>query len=234
MQSIPLSISSCIQNPISIGRNKSVGVNNIFKYYMIYPTIYNIPFSYTKINPSVLQNINNIIYTDIISFRDGLFKQSVEYNKDASKNNLPYLQYISKSNYKLGFNKNYILSIPLLLHGYLGENKSSYEILYNYNYNLATGNKISLSDLFKPDIDYKKLINDYIKSIIANNPDKYYPNTIENIEITDAQSFYLLDKGIVIYFGQDEITPYEQGIPQFIIPFKDFSDYIKDIYLCNN
>ena len=107
----------------------------------------------------------------------------------------------------------------------------NYNELYNYNFDLLTGQKITLKDVFNPNVNYIKLITDYTKYKINQNKTLYYDNVF--IEITEDQAFYLTDNSIVIYFDVDSIADKSLGIPKFKMEFKKFMPYINPKFYCS-
>ena len=134
------------------------------------------------------------------------------------------------SNYDITFNKNQVISLILSLTA-LDNNNPQYNDLYNYNIDLLTGNQILLKDIFRPNVDYLKLVSDFVNFKINQNPTFYYPDA--SVDIPEDQSFYLTDQGIVIYFGLDEISPAANDIPKFLMEFSNFESYIKPRFYCN-
>jgi hypothetical protein len=166
----------------------------------------------------------------VYAFKDGILEEQNEHNSIAVENNLPYQKYKVISNYATTFNKNHILSTIVNLTGFDRSNGDLYNELYNYNIDLLTGNTLFIKDIFTPNIDYLKLIKDYINYKINQNKDLYYDNV--DIEITEDQAFYIEDNGVVIYFGLDEIAPSESGIVKFRISFTKFAPYINPRFFC--
>ena len=115
--------------------------------------------------------------------------------------------------------------------GFASEGGPEYNDLYNYNFDLLTGNRIYLKDIFNKNVDYLKVITDYINYKVNQNKDNYYSDA--NINVPDDQAFYLTDDGILIYFGVDEIAPESFGIPKFKMEFSKFAPYINPRFYCN-
>ena len=89
---------------------------------------------------------------------------------------------------------------------------------------------IYIKDIFNKDVDYIKVVTDYVNYKINQNKDWYYEDVF--INIPNDQAFYLTDDGIVIYFGLDEIAPSEFGVPKFKMSFHKFSPYINPRFYC--
>lgn len=222
---------SCIYNLLFTQFNQDIGVENLFRYNLQYPVFYNLQNNYFRVDPEILNNISSTIKTDVYDFRDGLLEDKNDYNNSSAQNALPKRSYTVTSNYAVTFSKNHILSVILDLRGNAGTYGPRYDELNNYNYDLLTGNIITLKNIFNEGVDYIRLITDYVTNKINQNKDLYYPNI--TVEIPNDQSFYLTDDGIVIYFGVDEIAPEEFGIPMFKLNFNNFAPYINTRLYCS-
>ncbi len=105
------------------------------------------------------------------------------------------------------------------------------------NYDLNTGNEIRLQDIFTDDVDYIKILNDYISKKIQSSPvqeEDYYGPEFSGAKlvapfkgISDNQHFYLYQGGIGLIL--DENNPeFEFGLyPATVnINFKELPDCI--------
>jgi hypothetical protein len=125
------------------------------------------------------------------------------------------------------------LSIYLTYYEYTGgAHGSHYDLVYNFD--MATGERIELKDLFKADADYVALLNKeiqaQIEAIAKSNEEirgeAFNPYTGFQ-SISDNQQFYITDDSIVVIFGLYEIAPYAAGIPSFEIPFEKLEGVLK-------
>ncbi len=96
-----------------------------------------------------------------------------------------------------------------------------------YNYDIQTGQEVTLKDLFKADYAYKATINDAIKQSISSRPDVFFDGDSGFKGISDTQSYYLQDNRLIIYFPLYEIAPYASGIPEFNIALNRFGGGLK-------
>lgn len=90
-----------------------------------------------------------------------------------------------------------------------------------------TGHPYTLQELFKPNSNYKKLINNNIKAQLQKR------NLTEDLfkpfdTIPDDVQFYVADKTLVIFFNQYDILPYVFGITYFPIPLYALQEAIPD------
>ena len=87
------------------------------------------------------------------------------------------------------------------------------------------GEEILLSDILKEKKDYVDIINQEIKRQIELNPQEYFSEFSVFQSISEEQPFYLIEDGIVVYFGLYEIAPYSSGIRYFEIPYSLFDNF---------
>lgn len=224
-------MNNCIYNILYTQFNEDFGIDSFFAYNLQYPVFYNFKNESFNVNQSILNNINSVLKTDAYTFKNGVLEEEQEYNNTATKNSLPKQVYRVMVTYSVTFNKNHILSTILNLTGFSGVPGTKYNDLYNYNYDLLTGNRIMLKDIFNEGVDYIKVINDYVNYKIGQNKDLYYPGTV--VDIPADQAFYLTDDGLVVYFGDDEIAPASFGIPKFKLSFSKFAPYINSRFYCD-
>ncbi|HBI92686.1 MAG TPA: DUF3298 domain-containing protein [Terrisporobacter glycolicus] len=222
--------NACLFNTLYIQYVEDIGQNEYFYYNLKYPVIYNVKNGYFQVNEDILKNLNETIRSSVYTFKNGILEEEQQINTENSDGNKTKTNYKVFSNYDLTFNKNHVLSLTLHLTAMDNDNLQ-YNELYSYNMDLLTGNQILLKDVFRPGVDYLKLVSDFVNFKISQNPSYYYPNTVA--EIPEAQSFYLTDQGIVIYFGLDEVSPASNGIQKFLMEFTNFESYINSRFYCN-
>jgi len=93
-----------------------------------------------------------------------------------------------------------------------------------YNFNLENGKEILLGDILKEKKDDVDIINQEIKRQMELNPQQYFSEWSVFQSISEEQPFYLIEDGIVVYFGLYEIAPYASGIRYFKIPYSLFEN----------
>lgn len=91
-----------------------------------------------------------------------------------------------------------------------------------------TGKFYSLSDLFKKDSNYQKILSDIVKEKINQNKNSedymYFEDTV--VDIKDDQQFIIASNGIKILFKPYEIAPYAAGFPEFDISYSQIDEMI--------
>ena len=223
-----------MENYSYIGEVHQAKESEYFKYNLTYPVLilYLKCIYHSKFKQDIIDEINYEIYKDVIGFKNDIKKQAIEYKKlyenELSKQYdkpLKY-QYQAYVTYEVHYDKNNIISIILTKYQFTG-GAHGMTFLDAYHYNLLTGEKLKLEDMFKPGINYKKIVNDFIYSEIKKEPDIYFKGEDGFKGISDNQQFYIDEEGIVIYFGLYEIAPYSIGIPKFRLKSDEFKDSLK-------
>ena len=207
--------------------------SEFFKYNMTYPVLklYDKYVYHDMYDRQIIININNEICADVMEFKNSVKKQAIAYKKlyteKISKTDEDYFkyQYEVYVNNEVTYDKDNIISIVMTKYEFTG-GAHGMTYLDAYNYNLLTGDILILKDMFKLGVNYEEIINNFIASEINNNPESYFKGDEGFKGITENQSFYIDEDGIVIYFGLYEIAPYYVGIPKFKLRFDEFSQYL--------
>ena len=171
----------------------------------------------------VEEKINQIIQKDILNFRNQLQAESEDYLKLARSEGWEIRKYIATTYYIVHYQKDNLLSLSVFYYSYtLGAH--GYTLQRAYNFNLENGNEILLSDILKEKKDDVDIINQEIKRQINLNPQEYFTEWAVFQSISQEQPFYLIEDGMVIYFGLYEIAPYASGIRYFKISYSLFGN----------
>jgi len=125
------------------------------------------------------------------------------------------------------------LSLYLTYYSYTGgAHGMHYDVAYNFD--LQSGNRVYLKDLFKTETDYVSLINRELHTQIDNIQETFIDKNGEGWvpymgfdTIAEDQHFYLTQDSLVIFFDLYEIAPYASGIPTFEIPLSKFDGSFK-------
>ena len=129
--------------------------------------------------------------------------------------------------YYVVFDDGHILSV--LLNGYVyygGAHGMPYIIAYNLD--LDKGISLTLADIFKPGIDYEKILFQRMTSMIAAMPIEY--EDVRNPDFLEAGSFYFDGNDLVIYYHPYNLSSFARGFVEFRIALPSLSEYIKDEY----
>jgi hypothetical protein len=190
-------------------------------------SVINIPIIITE-NKELSKSINDEITNNIMKFFNESQQQAKEYyeNIEEVEN-----KFVANVDYDIKKNSDNILSIMIIYYKFAGGAHGDYEHVV-YNIDMKNGKFISLSDLFKKNIDYKTVINEEIRKQIEEliKTDKQNKGVYEFEGISDKQKFYIQDDNLVIYFDLYEIAPYAAGIPEFIINVNKIDHILKPEY----
>lgn len=204
---------------LSIDRKIIAENNNLVRCSLNYPVI-----KEQECEGDIIKIINKLIYEDIISFKD---VSNDECNNSICSISNYMLNAISE--YRITFNKNHIISIPIEF----SQLRGLYNITYinSYNYDIALGKCITLSDIFDKDTSYielinKKLLNE-INDALNEYRYKYHDDEVEKTKfIYDDQAFYIEDDGIVICFSSYEANKYISYLIELKLLFYDYKEYL--------
>lgn len=195
---------SFIQNPVQIITQKvgKPGQDVVIKY----------PIVIAMSNPVVEQRINN----RILSLVNKLVAEQGPY--DNSKT-------IINGWYEIKSNERGILSLTVGNYTFHYHAAHGMTIIKSLTFNIKDGRAYELSDLFKSESNYVKVLSNLIEKQIQQR----------NIQllgdfkgISPNQDYYIADKCLVIYFQLYEITPYVFGFPFFPISVYEIQDIIKE------
>ena len=191
--------------------------HEVLKVDMLFPLVQGMK------GKQVEEKINQIIQEDILNFKNQLQTESEEYLQSARSEGWEIKKYIATTYYIVHYQKDDLLSFSIFYYSYtLGAH--GYTLQRTYNFDLVNGEEILLGDIFKENKDYIDIINQEIKRQINLNPQEYFSEWSVFQSISQEQPFYLIEDGIVVYFGLYEIAPYASGIRYFKIPYSLFGN----------
>jgi len=171
----------------------------------------------------VEKKINQIIREDILNFKNQLQTESEEYLQSAKNEEWEIRKYEAFTTYTVHYQKDDLLSLSITYYSFTA-GAHGFTLQRAYNYNLVNGEEILLSDILKEKKDSVEIINQEIKRQIELNPQEYFSEQSVFQSISEQQPFYLIEDGIVVYFGLYEIAPYSSGIRYFEIPYSLFEN----------
>ena len=182
------------------------------KIDMVFPLVQSIK------DKQVEGKINQTIQKDVLNFKEMLQTESEKYLQGAKEEGWEIRKYEASTYYIVHYQKDDLLSLSVFYYRYtLGAHGHTLQRAYNFN--LENGEEILLSDILKGKKDYVDIINQEIRRQIELNPQEYFSEWSVFQSISEEQPFYLIEEGIVVYFGLYEIAPYASGIRYFQIPY---------------
>jgi len=179
-------------------------------------------------NEQVQSAINRHFMEDANALKDDLEAEADEAKRGSEQSGYTFQPYGLWSICEKYCENGDILSLYVDYYTYTGGAHGSTE-RRAYNYDLQTGERLELKDLFKMGYDYKAALNEQVKARIAARPENYFDGDMGFQGINES-NFYLENNILMLYFDEYEIAPYAVGIPQFKLPLNLFGNNLKDEY----
>lgn len=152
-----------------------------------------------------------------------LYRQAVREYRDSKADGYPFRPYDAVMNYEVTLNQDCFFSFYRDRYEYTGGAHGN-TLRLSDTWNLKTGGKLSLSELFMPGEDYGALLTEQIilqaRENLSGNPGIYfddYENLI--VKFFNPDQFYLSPEGLNIYYQQYDIAPYSTGIVVFTVGY---------------
>ena len=128
------------------------------------------------------------------------------------------------------YNKNNFISIVSEIYTFTGGAHGTTSWAAK-NIDVSQSKILLLGDLFKPEEDYKAVINRTMLEMAENNKEDYGTLWEQPILSDKQQSdFYIEDGKLVIYYSPYELSYYARGFVEFPIPLENLQSYLKDEY----
>lgn len=182
--------------------------------------------SYPEVNlqdEHVKNKINNTLKQSVYDFKNYIensYKEASSlYANEGSSNPIAY-EGKTTFTYTLVGN---VLSVRMEYFQYTG---GAHPTTYvgTYNFDLKDGKNLKLDEIFNDNgkKEYKDLIDNQIRSVISQNPEKYFADEFKGVG--ENTQYYLTKDGVKIAFQLYEIAPYSSGLPEFEVPYSTIKD----------
>lgn len=181
------------------------------------------------------KHISSIINKDVEDFK----KEIQESEKGMGDVELPeeVLQSYFNIEYSIINKTPDLISIKFLTEVYYAGAAHPSHAIWAVNYSLTSGKAINLSDLFKKDSDYLKVLSDYSIKELSEKAKKqakeegYEPdyNWIKEGASPKAENFAyfnLTEKDVIIHFNEYQVDCYAAGPKDVVIPYSNLKDII--------
>lgn len=110
---------------------------------------------------------------------------------------------------------------------YAGAAHPNNEII-TLNYNINSGNKIKLKDIFKPNSNYLKVLSEYsYKNLSKNITDLEWLKTGTAPTEENFDTFNITKDHLIIYFQHYQVASYAEGTKEVKIPLSSLKSIIK-------
>jgi hypothetical protein len=134
-------------------------------------------------------------------------------------------------NYRLDFATERILTVVFgstVYDGGARPNQSSWTI----NFDLKTGKKIELADIFKPNSNYLKVLSDYsirnLKQTLAEMSDEEWLENGAGAQAENFDSWNITKKGLLINFDPYRVASPAAGGRQVLIPYSELKNILSE------
>jgi len=182
------------------------------------------------------QYISSIITKDVEDFK----KDVKESEQAMADSDMPaeLLQSYFNIEYSIINKTPDLISIKFLTEVYYAGAAHPSHAIWAVNYSLTSGKSVNLSDLFKKDTDYLKILSDYSVKELTEKAKKqgkeegYEPdyNWIKEGASPKAENFAyfnMTEKDIIIHFNEYQVDCYAAGPKDVIIPYSTLKDIIE-------
>ncbi|MHB9144277.1 MAG: DUF3298 domain-containing protein [Symbiobacteriia bacterium] len=131
---------------------------------------------------------------------------------------------VGDGNYRVTYNTHGIFSIVLEAYSFTG-GAHGMTTRTPYTVSFLTGQTYQLQDLFKPGVDYVRILSDEIKKQMKERDlEQYLLQPFDAIK--PDEKFYIEDGNLVIFFDLYEYFPYAWGFQEFPIPMASLQPYL--------
>jgi len=161
-----------------------------------------------------------LIKHEIAAFRTKI-KELRPYNdkqaEETSTRNRLFIDYNSSS-IKAG--GDHLLSVRFSIQGYISSMAHGYHYHRVLNFDLDTGEKMELADLFAPQADYLGVLSDYARISLSKhlaNKDMVMEGTMPTLN--NFKNWNLKPDGLFITFDEYQVAPYVNGAQTVLIPY---------------
>jgi hypothetical protein len=123
-----------------------------------------------------------------------------------------------------------ILSIQFWVDGYSDGAAHPYHLTQTLNFNLESGQVLTLDMLFRPDSDFLNLIADFCYAELSTRDIGFEYGFSSGADPLpeNYRNWNLTYEGLLITFGEYQVAPYAAGMQQVLIPFNVLSGEFSD------
>jgi hypothetical protein len=123
-----------------------------------------------------------------------------------------------------------ILSIQFMVDGYSDGAAHPYHLTRVLNFDLETGQALSLDMLFRPDSDFLALIADFCSAELATRDIGFEYGFSGGADPLpeNYRNWNLTYEGLLITFDEYQVAPYAAGMQQVLVPFDVLENYFAE------
>lgn len=188
-----------------------------------------IPVASGMVDEQLQAKVNAIFDSKARQFAEDIINESVAFVRDAEEYGFPIRTFAAYTDYEVTLNTKEFLSLYITYYSFTG-GAHGMTFVEVYNINLRTGEFIELRDMFSGNVDYKSPVNKEIQRLMSEEPERYFSDCLLTAAISEEQSYYLTNEGIVVHFGLYELAPYSSGMSEFLITYDKIKTLIDKEY----
>ena len=157
-------------------------------------------------------------------YRHSLYHQAVlEYEMTRSNPDIPFRPYEAFLGCTVTYNDNCTLSLYFDAYQFTGGAHGN-TTRTSDTWDLGSSRRVTMARFFAPGATYKAYVigevEAQIRAQLETGSGMYFDDYETNAaRYFNANSFYLVPDGLIVYYQQYQIAPYASGIPEFLLPF---------------
>ncbi len=158
--------------------------------------------------------------------RHSLYYQAVrEFDTTKENPDIPFRPYEAFLACNITYNENCMMSLYFDAYQFTGGAHGN-TTRTSDTWDLGCGRRVTMARFFKPGAMYKGYVKSAVIELIRTQTESGDSMYFEEFETNvaryfNANNFYLVPEGLVIYYQQYQIAPYASGIPEFLLPFSE-------------
>lgn len=173
----------------------------------------------------------NELVTDLIKQEVAAFQKSMEQNQKGltitpstkTRNNL-YVDYDSSV---VKSDQDHLLSVRFSFQGYLTGMAHPFHYHRVLNYDIDSGQKIELDELFIPGSNYLEILSDYVRETLGKSLDDKKMLAQGTTPTADNFKFWnIKPNGLLFTFDEYQVAPYVFGAQTVLVPYSVLKDVL--------
>ena len=127
--------------------------------------------------------------------------------------------------FEIKTNERNVLSVTFTNYAYAEGFAHGLTLMDSLTFDIVTGKRYKLADLFKPGADYLRILTKLVNEQVE---EREIPVFEKPVAVAKDQAFYIADKSLVLYYQLYEITPHYYGLPKFPISVYDLESVVEE------
>lgn len=165
-------------------------------------------------NPYVERDMNWYMYETIRKLAD---QQYIEQDAEQFSEMI--------GTFEIKTNERNVLSVAFSNYAYADGFAHGLTLMDSLTFDVVTGKRYTLAELFKPDVDYVATLTEIVNQQVK---EREVPTFEDHVAVAKDQPFYIADKSLVLYYPLYAITPYYYGLPKFPISVYELESIVDE------